>query len=55
MKTKYRWKIYLKYGDASQLFYYYDYDSVQNLIGYLCEGANMVELTIIKETVEEVA
>ncbi len=42
------YKIKLKVGYAEHSFTYTDYDSVQNLIGYMVEGSDRIELVIDK-------
>ena len=52
MKTK--WTVYLKDGTGYvKLFVFYDYDSVQNLIGYMMEGTTFLSIDINKEVIDE--
>lgn len=52
MKTK--WTVYLKDGTGYvKMFVFYDYDSVQNLIGYMMEGTTFLSIDISKQEVTE--
>lgn len=52
MKTK--WTVYLKDNIGYvKMFVYYDYDSVQNLIGYMMEGTTFLSIDINKAEVAE--
>lgn len=52
---KYKWTVHLlEDGQKSlKVLHYDDYDSVQNLIGYIMEGTRIQMFTIIKSEVKE--
>lgn len=51
---KYKWTVYMKEGtEYVKMFVFNDYDSVQNLIGYMMEGTTFLSLDIKKEAIDE--
>lgn len=52
-KKKYEYTVWLKVKDSVTAFTYDNYDDVQNLIGYLVDGARYLEITISKKEVQE--
>lgn len=52
---EYRYTIFLLGFDnkITNKFVYTDYDDVQNLIGYMVDGANSLNITIAKEEVKD--
>lgn len=51
---KIKWTVFIKEGDKYvKLLQYNDYDSVQNLIGYLMEGTEFMSFDIKKEVADE--
>lgn len=53
MNKKYEYTVWLKVKDSVTAFTYDNYDDVQNLIGYLVDGARYLEITISKKEVQE--
>ena len=50
---KYKWTVYLKEGTGYvKTFVFDNYDSVQNLIGYMMEGTNFISIDISKKEEE---
>lgn len=51
---KYKWTVYMKDGTGYvKMFVFDNYDSVQNLIGYMMEGTTFLSLDIKKEAIDE--
>lgn len=51
---KIKWTVFIKERDKYiKLFQYDNYDSVQNLIGYLMEGTEFMSFDIKKEVADE--
>lgn len=52
---RYEYTVYLLdlNGRPVQSFTYTDYDDVQNLIGYMVDGARCLNITISKEIINE--
>ena len=51
---KYKWIVYIKDGDKYvKRFVFNDYDSVQNLLGYMMEGTDFMSFDIKKEAADE--
>lgn len=50
----YKWTVYLKNAESYvKIFKFYDYDDVQNLIGYMIAGSDFISIDIKKEVVNE--
>lgn len=53
METKYRYTVWLtENGTPVKAFEYTDYEDVQNLIGYMVDGARILEISIHKTEVK---
>ena len=47
---KYKWTVYIKEVDKYvKMFVFDNYDSVQNLIGYMMEGTDFISIDISKK------
>lgn len=50
----YKWTVYLKNAESYvKIFTFYNYDDVQNLIGYMVEGSDFISIDIKKEAANE--
>lgn len=51
---RYKYTVCLKAVDSYvKLFTFYNYDDVQNLIGYMVEGSDFVSIDIKREAINE--
>lgn len=52
---KYKYTIFLIGYDnhVAHKFEFYDYEDVQNIIGYMVDGSKSLNLTIVKEEVKD--
>lgn len=51
---RFKWTVYLKnVENYVKIFVFYDYDDVQNLIGYMMTGSDFISVDIKREAINE--